>query len=110
MLDSGAVACATPDEPRHNSVANIDEVTDQFRGVPLPRIAQLLVLAHDRVATEVRPRLRPTLRHPQDRVGVMQLAKGIHVPRVPRLERGLDDLHVLLRHRLRSISALTPRT
>src|SRR5215204_1066886 len=86
--------------PHDNSIANVDEVTDRFSGVGVPRLAQLLELAHDRLPAEVRPRLRPILSHPHDRVRVVQLTKGIHVAGVPRLEEGPHDLHVLLRHRL----------
>src|SRR5215217_2741031 len=84
----------------NNSIANVDEVTDRFSGVGVPRLAQLLELAHDRLPAEVRPRLRPILSHPHDRVRVVQLTKAIHVAGVPRLAEGPHDLHVLLRHRL----------
>jgi hypothetical protein len=52
--------------------------------------------------------LLATFERPRDDVWVMRLAKGIHVPGVPRLERGLNDFHVPLRHRLRSISRRLP--
>src|SRR3954454_23311385 len=56
----GATAFATPDEPRRNAVANIDEVADLFKGVGIPRVAELLDLAPDRLPTYVGSRLRPT--------------------------------------------------
>ena len=93
-----------PDEPHGNSVANVGEVADQFQGVGIPSVAELLDEAHDGLPTHLRPRLRPTVRVPHDGVRVEQLTPGIHVPSVPRLEVGPHDLHVLLRHRPRSIA------
>jgi hypothetical protein len=94
------VACCTPDEPHGNSVASVAEVADQFEGVGIPGLAQLLQLAHDRIPTCVRSRLRPTFRGPPDDAQVVHLTKGIHIPGIPRLEPGFYDLHILLRHRL----------
>ena len=86
-----------------DSVANIHVVADHFHGVGVPGLARLLELAHDRLPTYKRPWLRPALRGPHDDVGAVQVMKRVHVPRVPCLEGGLVDLHVLLRHRPRSI-------
>src|SRR2546421_3793470 len=98
-----AVAHATPDGPQNNSVGGVDEVANQFEGVGIPGLAHLLELAHDRLPTYVWPRLRPSLRGPPDDARIARLTKGVHVPRVPRLEGGSHDLHVLLRHRPPSI-------
>ena len=95
-----------PKDSHGNPVANVDEITDRLDGVALPCLAHLRELAHDRLSAEVRAWLRPTLNHPDDHVGVIRLTDGIHVPRVPSLESGPHDLHVLLRHRLRSIAVL----
>jgi hypothetical protein len=93
----GAVTRGTPDEPHGNSVANVDEVADQFRCVGVPRLAHLLELAYDRLPAYERPGLGPTLGGSHDGVGIEHLTKCIHVRRVPRLEAGLHDLHVLHR-------------
>ena len=62
--------------------------------------------SHSRM-TASRPAYGPGSGQPSGRrkmiVGVAQLTKGVHVPRVPRLEAGSHDLHVLLRHRPPSI-------
>ena len=79
-----ALAYPTPDLPHDNSVAGVDEVADRFHGVGIPGFADLLPLAHDRLPTHERPRLRPTLRRSHDDVGVVQLTKGVHVSRIPR--------------------------
>src|SRR4029078_7353271 len=96
----GSSAYAPPGDSHDNSVAGVDELTDCFDGVGVPRLSQLLELAHDCVSTAIRPLLPPILIHPHDGVRVVQLTKGIHVTGVPRLEHGPHDLHVLLRHRL----------
>src|SRR5262249_36992856 len=57
-------------------------------------------LAHYRVPTDVRPRLRPALQRSPADLWVEQFAIGIHVTRVPCREPSPHDLHVLLRHRL----------
>src|SRR5262245_1415147 len=101
------MAYATPGDSNDHSVGRIDEVAEQFRRVGVPGIAHQLELAHYRLSTDKRPRLRPTLRGTQDGVGVVQLTNGIHVRRVPRLDEGFDDLHVLPRHRPRSIPPKT---
>src|SRR5207248_10224941 len=93
-----AVARATPDVSHGDSVARVDEVADRYQGVGIPGAAELLVKAHGGLATYVWPRLRPTLRGPHDDVGVVKLTKCIHVRRVPHLEQGSHDLHVLVRN------------
>src|SRR5215204_5590566 len=70
------------------------------RGSRASTAAVASVLLAGGADAEVRPRLPPIRIHPQDAVGVVQLTKGIHVARVPRLEGGPHDLDVLLRHRL----------
>ena len=104
MFDSGPWPIPTPDVPHDNSVTGVDEVTDHFQGVGIPGFAGLVPLAHDRLPTNERSGLWPILGGPHDDVGVVQLTKCVHVPRVPRLEERSENLHVLLRHRPRSIS------
>ena len=96
--------CAMPDEPHRNAIAKIDEFADELSGVSVPCVAELLQEVHDGVAAHLRPWLRPTFRVPHDPVWVEQLAPGVHVARVPQVEAGFHDLHVLLRHRPRSIA------
>ena len=57
-----APAHHTPKEPDDNSVARGAEAADRFHRIGAPRLAQLLGLVHDRVPTDERPWLRPTLR------------------------------------------------
>jgi hypothetical protein len=92
-----------PDEPHDNSVADVDEVADRFQGVGVEGLALLFPLPHEGLPTYPRPRLRPIHRGSHDDVGVIKLTEGIHVSCVPCVEPGLHDLHVLLRHRPRSI-------
>ena len=47
----GALARATPNGPHRDSVADIDEVVDQFKLVGIPRFAKLLPPAHHGLAT-----------------------------------------------------------
>ena len=104
MFAFRAIACAMPDEPHRNPVPDVDQVADQFKVVGVPGLAICFQLAHDRLPTHVRPRLWPILRGPPDDARVVQLAEGIHVPLFPHLKAAAHDLHVLLRHRPRSIS------
>jgi hypothetical protein len=94
------MAFTTPTQPDGNSLASVDEVAEQFKCVVIKGLAELLPLAHDRIATYERPRLRPALRGPHDDAGVVRLTKGLHVLRIPSREADSHDLHVLLRHRL----------
>ena len=50
---SRSVAYATPDEPRDNSVASVDEVGDCFRFVGVPGLAHSRKPAHDQLPTHV---------------------------------------------------------
>ena len=97
------VAYAMPHQPHYDSVANVDEITDRFQSVGIPGVADVQHLLHDSLSPHLRPRLRPTVRVSQDRVGVEQFTPGIHVPGVPRLDGGSHYVDVLLRHRPRSI-------
>src|SRR5688572_2522830 len=81
-----AMARSTPEHPHSDSVTNVDEVAGQFHGVGLPGLAELLELTHDRLPTYKGAGLRPALRGSHDDVGVVQVTKGVHVPRIPRLE------------------------
>jgi hypothetical protein len=101
-------AAANPpvDVPYEHMVRDVDEVFNRFERLVVPRATNLLKVAHDRVATNVRSRLWPALRRSQDDVGLVQLTKGFHVSGVPCIEGGSRDLHVLLRHRPRSIPQL----
>src|SRR5436190_21171550 len=104
-----AVACDTPGMPHRNSVTSLAEVADRFHYVGVPGFADLLPLAHDCLPANAWPRLRPTLRGPHDGIWIVQITKGIHVPRVPSRIHGSHDLHVRLRHRLlRSLPCPSP--
>ena len=61
-----ALSQPAPVEPHDNSGRRLDEVGDQSKRVGVPGLAMPLQLAHDRLPTYERPRLRPTLRRPQD--------------------------------------------
>ena len=101
-----ATAPAMPNETHRDPVASRSEVADRFYLVGVPGLAEMLELTHDRLPTYKRAWLGPPLRRPHDGVWVVQLTNGIHVPRVPCLEGRSHDLHVLLRHRPRSIPQL----
>jgi hypothetical protein len=94
----GAMASTAPDLSHCNSVAGIGEVANRFHYVDAPGFADVLPLAHDRLAAYERSRLRSTLRAPHDGVDVIDLTKGVHVPRISHLVNGTHDLHVLPRH------------
>ena len=88
-----------------DSVAGVDEVADRFHGVGVPGLAHA---ARTSRMTASRPTKGPGSGQPLAEVarstsGSCSSANGIHVARVPRLEGGSHDLHVLLRHRPRSI-------
>jgi hypothetical protein len=53
-----AVACATPDELRDNSVGGVDEVGDRFQSVGIPGLAEWLPLAYSRSPTASRASAR----------------------------------------------------
>src|SRR3954470_19510531 len=84
--------------------ACMGEVADRFQGVGVPGVTELRELAHDRLFADERSRLGPTLRGARNHVGGKTVGPSVHVSCVPRLEPGAHDLHVLLRHRPRSIA------
>ena len=98
----GALVCATPEQPHENSISCVGE-GDRFHCVGVPGFPDLFEPAHDRFQADEGSRLRPILNRPHNDARVVQFAKSIHVPRVPRLQGGSHNLYVRLRHRPRSI-------
>ena len=99
-----AATCTLPDVPHNHSITRFNEA-DRFRCiVGIPPLPDLRKQLHDRIPTSIGTRLMPTLGGLQDHVGRVQLTKCVHVSCVPGLEGGPHSLHVLLRHRPRSIA------
>ena len=77
-----AVTCAAPHDPHCNSVADVNEVADQFQCVVVPGSTELLPLAHDRIPTYEGAGLGPPLRTPQN--GCYDLATSVGCAAGPR--------------------------
>ena len=98
------MAGAPPYESHQYSVAEIGEIADWFCRIGIKGLALVFPGAHNRVPPYGGRWLRPTLRGRDDhRTGVVELTKVIHAPLVPCREGGFHNIHVLLRHRPRSI-------
>jgi hypothetical protein len=98
LMELGALADAAQSRPDNNSIADVDEVGYGFVGDGVPCFPKLLEAAHDRFQADERAGLWPSLGRTQNHVRVKEVAQGIKVPGVPRLETSSHDLHVLLRN------------
>src|SRR5436305_1655421 len=97
-MELGALADAPQGRSDNNSIADVDQGGYRFVGDDVPCFAKLLEAAYDRFQTDIRALLWPSLGRAQNHVRVKEVAKRIKVPRVPCLEAGSHDLHVLLRN------------
>jgi hypothetical protein len=104
-----ALTRSAPDIANYHAVGGVDEVHHWLQRVALPSVAQLLDFAEDRLPAHRGAWLWPTFDVVHDHIGIEKVTERIEVLPVPGVVEPLHDLHVLLRHRPRSISPLGGR-